>query len=105
MKLHAQHHRLCTPGKDHAIAVQVFTIKQTAEMLVKVDARFEYQEAMWNHLAQQYGYPTLQQLTAFAPFGLTHCDWNSAWDYTESVSPCQPVRTGYVAIPRSTKNV
>ena len=79
-------------------SVQVFSIKQAAQMLINVDARFEYKEAIWNFLAEQHGYPTQQQLLTFAPFGITHTEWNRAWNYTESVSPCAPVRTSYVAI-------
>ena len=58
-------------------------------------------EPLWNYLAEQYGYPTQQQLIAHTPFGLTNAEWLRAWDYAESTSLDVPIRTGYVPIPKT----
>ena len=80
--------------------MQVFTIKQAAQVLSSFSAEFAIREPLWNYLAQQNGFPTQQELIKNAPFGLTQYEWTRAWQYTESCSRHHPVQTGYVPIPK-----
>ena len=56
---------------------------------------------MWNYLAEQYGYPTKEQVILNAPCGPTPLEWDCAWQYTEGVSPSVPVNAGYVPVQKS----
>ena len=80
--------------------VQIFTIRQAAQLLLNLDPQHSVREALWNYLAKQYGYPTVEQVIDNAPAGPTQPDWNRAWQYTEGVSPFRPIRTSYVPIPK-----
>ena len=106
--MHHKHLVFCEKRKhDYAYCIsssccvmQVFTIKQAAQVLASFSAEFSVREPLWNYIAQQHGFPTQQELIKNAPFGLTQCEWTRAWQYTESCSPYLPVQTGYVPITK-----
>ena len=80
---------------------QVLNMKQTAKVLVHCDPATTLVENLLDHVAQQYGFSSKQQVISNMSEGLQYAAWQRYWTYTEDVSPYKLLRPEYVPIGAS----
>lgn len=83
------------------LCVQVFHMKQTAQMLVNSDPEQPVVADLVEHIAQQSGLATEDELIASVPEGMARSDWKCFWDYAEAVQPDVAPKPHYVPVPRT----
>ena len=84
-----------------AVLSQVLNTKQTAEVLVHCDPAATLVENLLDLVAQQFGFPTKQQIISNTPEGLNCTDWQRYWTYTQDVSPYESLRPEYIPVGAS----
>ena len=86
------------------VLLQVFTMLQSAIMLVHCDPHTSELLPLLDQIATQNGFATEQELIADKQHGLTASEWMQFWNYTERVNPFVVTYVNYVPVQGQTSD-
>lgn len=80
----------------HVCLSQIFTMRQTADMLVRADPEKPTLEGFYKRLAVHQGWASPQHIVANVDESTVRDDWKRVLRYTEANNPYTSVCVGYV---------
>ena len=84
------------------VLLQVFSMLQSAIMLVHCDPHTSELLPLLDEIAAQAGFATEQEIIADKEHGLTAVEWMQFWKYTERVNPFIVTCVDYVPVHEQT---